>query len=168
MRQAGGMFLGQQLRPRPNEDPRKVIRQYGLVWGRAARDADDVLRKKRNVSFLIKYDEEPNPRYGQLDKFGFPERKDRPLCMNCFVSGKKNIAAILAAIEKGDSVMCLGRVKSQKKNTKRRGEMWFRTMNVEIIVPAGLMAHLYTLYNSKALTDILEAEANEEADVWED
>lgn len=168
MRSNGGLFLGLQLRPKGDEDKRKIIRQYGVVWGFAIRDADDVTRKKRNVSFLVKYDEEPNPRWGQKDAHGRPERKDRPLCVRCFASGRENISTVMSAIERGDFVVCFGRVRSETEKTKKRGDMWFRTMNTAIVIPMGLIGFLIRLYNSRGINDILDAEDNAAPDEWEE
>ena len=119
----GGLFLGQQLPPKGDENPREVIRQYGLVWGRAVRDAQD--------------------------------------------TGYRNVTAVMAATEVGDIVVCLGRVKSQKQKTKR-GEMWFRHMNVDVIIPAGVIDSMFGLMASKPIQDILEQQANDAPDEWED
>lgn len=164
----GGLFLGKAMPPRGDEDPRRVVRQYGIVWGRAVRDADDVTRKKRNVSFLIAYDREPNPNYGRLDERGRPEKMFRPLCLNCLVSGKNANAEVLAAVERGDAVLCVGRVTSKLQNTKKRGKMWFRQMKVEVCIPATLIELLFKIASSKKIMGILEEENNEESDVWED
>ena len=168
MRSIGGLFLSHQLRSKEGDDPRKVIRQYGIVWGPAIRDAEDVTRKKRNVSFLVKYDEEPNPRYGLLDAKGRKERKDRPLCVKCYARGTKTVSAVLSAIEKGDTVLCVGRVKSHLQKTKKRGEMWFHDMNVEIIIPSTLIQWLFRACFSHGINELLDAEDNEAPDVWEE
>lgn len=163
----GGLFLGQQLPPKGDENPREVIRQYGLVWGRAVRDAQDTLRKHRRVNFLVKYSDEPNSNYGKLDKRGKPEKARRPLCVECYATGYRNVTAVMAATEVGDIVVCLGRVKSQKQKTKR-GEMWFRHMNVDVIIPAGVIDSMFGLMASKPIQDILEQQANDAPDEWED
>lgn len=166
MSNVGGIFLGKPLPPKGSENPREVVRQYGLVWGRAVRDADDTTREERRVKFLVKYDEELNPNAGMPDKIRQTQKKYRPLCIECYVSGKRNMAAVMAAIELGDVVLCVGRVKSEIRNSKKRGRMVFRTMLVDLIIPAALIESLLRISSSDSIQAILDAE--DAPDEWED
>lgn len=156
----GGAFFGPKLPPKGNDDPSKVIRQNCLVWGKAARDATDSVHRKHHVHFLIRYGEEANPNVGKLDKYGHKEKALRGIFMQCDMRSDKLGASALAAIETGDMVFCLGRCTSQLRKTKKRGEMWFTTMKVDIILPLSLVDTMMTLLANPKIREMLDEVSN--------
>lgn len=162
MSNIGGFFCGKPLPPKEGEDAERIVRQYAFVWGRAIKDAEDKTVKARSVTFYVKYGEEPNRLYsGQKG-----ERRVNGKFLKCQASGTSSVAAVMAAIEKGDIVLCFGR--TTRRNTRtQRGDKWLYQMKVDVIIPMGLISFLLRLYASAGIQAILDAEDNEAPDAWE-
>lgn len=162
MSNVGGFFCSQPLPPKDGDRDTKRVRQYAFVWGKAIRDADELAVEKRTVSFYIKYGEEPNRKYrGQKG-----EKRVLGKFIKCQAKGKSDAAAVMSAVEKGDIVLCFGRLVKDYK-TMKTGEKCYYYMTVDVIVPMAAVAFLLRLYESGAIRKLLQAEDNESADVWE-
>ena len=162
MSDEGGAFFSRQLPPKGMEDPREVIRQYCLVWGKATLDAEDTTKRSRSVWFRVRYGEEPNPKYrGEKG-----EKLVRRKFMLCRVTGRYRYAAVMSAIEKGDMVMCLGRTKLRKVRNRKGVESRYYDMKVDVIFPMGLIGFLLRLYSSHTIKAMLEKEDDEGPDGW--
>ena len=172
----GGAFFSAQLPPMGKERPGEVIRQNCIVWGTATLDATDNVERvdegeekrgsRRAVSFRVRYGEEPI-RYppGHIRKPG--EKLKKTKFMLCRAVGFTQVAAVMTAVEKNDPVLCVGRT-IYRKSKNRNGEpiAWYE-MKTMLVLPMGLISFLMRLYNSKTIRDMLEAEDNADADVWE-
>ena len=172
----GGAFFSAKLPPMGDERENDVIRQYCIAWGTATYDAKDNVEdvdeddqrrgKRRTVSFRIRYGEEPI-RYppGYVRKRG--DRLKRVKFMNCRAFGFNASAAVMAAIEKNDMVIVIGRTAYRKRRNKKGEEVRFYEMTVDLVIPMGLIGFLMRLYASQSINAMLEADENAEADVWE-
>lgn len=157
----GGFFCGKPLPQKGDEDKTRCIRQYAIVWGRAIMDADDRLDTKRCVSFFVRYGEEPNPKYrGEKG-----EKRLLGKFIKCQMSGSKSAADVMAAVERQDIVLCLGRTVRNYLETKT-GDKCYYYMTVDVIIPMGLISFLLRLYSSRTICQILDDEDNESADEW--
>ncbi len=166
MSTVGGFFCGKPLPPRAGEDP-NIVHQYAFVWGRVLYDAQDTTRKKRTVRFLVKYDEEPNPRYGKLDAHGKPEKMKRGKFMRCNVWGKENIANVMASVEREDIVICFGRLRSKDYRRKDHTLGKDFQIDVDVVIPMAAIGFVLELYGSQGIQKILNGERNAAPDVWE-
>lgn len=162
MSNVGGFFASKQLPPKGMENPRETIRQFAILWGKATMDAEDKTKRTHTISFRVKYGEEPNRNYsGQKG-----EKHTIGHYMECHTSGNANIASVMAAVEKGDVVLCVGRTTYRAANTKQ-GKKWFYRMKVDLIIPSGLVGFLLRLYSSRHIRAMLDKEDREAPDVWE-
>lgn len=171
MSTVGGFFCGQPLPPKEGEDPKNIIRQYAFVWGRVLRDASDAMRKRRTVSFYVKYGEMANPSVGKPGKRGKPQHAKVGKFMKCTVSerrvGENAVASVMSAVERGDVVLCFGCLTTRYYRNKRGEEHRLFWLTVDVIVPMEAIGQLLRLCGSNGIQRLLEAEDNEAPDAWE-
>ena len=166
MSTVGGFFCGKLLPLRKGEDPRRT-HQYAIVWGRVLKDAEDTLIRKRTVSFYVKYDEEYDPKYGQLDERGRKIKAKRGKFMRCTVTGKEVIANVMASIEREDIVICFGRLTTRRYRTKDGQEKRDFWLTADVVIPMAAIGFVMDVFNSPSIQNMLEHDRNAEMDAFE-
>lgn len=169
MSTVGGFFCGKPLPLRKGEDAAKVTHQYAIVWGCAIKDAESVMRKKRTVSFYIKYDEEYTKNPGDRDESGRTIRAKRGKFMKCTVTGKDLIANVMAAVERGDIVICFGRLTTHKYRTKKEPDKdkliyW---LTADVVIPMAALGYVMELFASPSIQQLLDTDRNADMDAFE-
>lgn len=85
--------------------------------------------------------------------------------LNCVSWGDNDVSRLIAPLEKGDAV-CVAGTETTYEYTNRNGEKKVvHDLNVEFVVPQGLIVHLLRMAGNKGIAEIIEA--NELEDTFE-
>lgn len=172
--QFGGFILGKPTEHNEMElgnavKNGQIIRRFpAFLWGKVIKPVKvsySPTKGNKKVEFTVQYG-----RKQKVDPI-YPER-----CgfRDCVIWGDCYAASVAENIELGEWVLCLGEwrliryVKPQKSKRKRGGiKKNYYEMSVQIVIPMSSMAVLANMVNSHHIKELLEADANMEADPME-
>ena len=152
MKNHGGYLLGPWWRYTDDEET-ETRRCYVVAWGNIVNEPQDNYKKGlRSIKFSIK----TGRGAGRNEKH-----------LVCAAYGEKHTAVVMRAMERGDIVLCAGTWVEHLKVKTKKGIKKTYEMQVNFIIPFGLITFLLDLYVMPEFQQKIEAYHNEDADPFE-
>lgn len=129
----GGIFKG-----RAWMDSDQVEHAFMMVWGELSRDPQIKCVNKPKVEFGLKY--------------------HRKMFVNCVAWGETDTSTVMAALERGDTVLCIGQWEKREYTNKKGEKKDWSELTCEIIIPMSLIRHTLRLYSSTFLKRMINSE----------
>lgn len=83
--------------------------------------------------------------------------------LNCVSWGDNEVARLIAPLEKGDMIFAVGLETTYDYTNKKGEKKTLHDLNVEFIVPQGLILHLLVMAGNQGIAKIIEANDTEDA-----